>query len=260
MRASLAKQTYTLTCAWAGRPHWFVHHMAAGETIGYSARLSQNSSSTGPYRATNAGTRQVHVALLGDPTLRLHPVQPASEVEASVSGSGSVIVSWQGSKEEIIGYFVYRSSNSAGPFERITPQAVDGLSFTDNPPAAATCTHMVRAVKLETSASGSYYNASQGAFLSIANVQAPYNPPSLVNAPSPLSPLQLSVLADGTVRIQFAAPTGALCRVESVETLVSTNWQTLASATADANGNVVIDDATAGRPATRFYRGVLLTP
>lgn len=260
MRASLATQTYTLTCAWAGRPHWFVHHMTAGETIGYSARRSQNNSSTGPYRTFNAGTRQVHVALLGDPTLRLHPVQPASEVEASVSGNGSVTVSWQGSKEEIIGYFVYRSTNSAGPFERITPQAVEGLSFTDSPPAPATYTYMVRAVKLETSASGSYYNASQGAFLAVTNMQAPYNPPSLVDTSSPLSPLQLSVLDDGTMRIQFTAPTGALCRVESVETLDSTNWQTLAGATADANGNVVVDDAPAGRPATRFYRGVLLTP
>ena len=39
MRSVLAAPSYGLTCAWAGRPHWFMQHMAMGEPIGFSARL-----------------------------------------------------------------------------------------------------------------------------------------------------------------------------------------------------------------------------
>ncbi len=31
LRAPLATPTYTLTCAWAGRPYWEFHHMALGD-------------------------------------------------------------------------------------------------------------------------------------------------------------------------------------------------------------------------------------
>ena len=44
LRAALATPTYTLACVWAGRPYWYFHHMGLGETIGFSARVSQNNS------------------------------------------------------------------------------------------------------------------------------------------------------------------------------------------------------------------------
>ena len=260
MRAALATRSYTLTCGWAGRPHWFLHPMAVGETIGTCARLSQNNTATGPYRAANAGTRQVHVALLGDPTLRLHPVQPPAELEASVTSGTGVSLNWQASKDDILGYHVYRATNAAGPFERITAQLVGSESLTDSPPAAAIYTYMVRAVKFETSASGTYFNASQGAFITVTNIQPSYSPPGLNGTPSPLSPLRLSMLEDGTMRIQFTAPVASQCRVEWVESLDSGDWQTLSTTNADANGNVVADDFPDGRSAARFYRGVLITP
>src|SRR5690606_147611 len=49
-----------LTTSWAGRPHWFYHHMALGEPIGYSTTLSQNNGYGGLYEGQNWGTRQVH--------------------------------------------------------------------------------------------------------------------------------------------------------------------------------------------------------
>ncbi|HTG43715.1 MAG TPA: fibronectin type III domain-containing protein, partial [Verrucomicrobiae bacterium] len=60
LRAPLGSTTYTLTTAWGGRPHWFIHHMALGETIGYAARLSQNNVTNGLYYPQNAGTRGIH--------------------------------------------------------------------------------------------------------------------------------------------------------------------------------------------------------
>src|SRR5439155_1309263 len=75
MRGVLATPTYGLACAWSGRPHWFAHPMGLGETIGYTARLTQNNS--GLYQnQNNPSANYIHVALMGDPTLRLHPVTP----------------------------------------------------------------------------------------------------------------------------------------------------------------------------------------
>src|SRR2546430_13901125 len=82
MRGVLATRTYGLACAWSGRPHWFAHPMGLGETIGYTARLTQNN--TGLYQnQNNPSANYIHIALMGDPTLRLHPVAPPSALVAA---------------------------------------------------------------------------------------------------------------------------------------------------------------------------------
>lgn len=159
LRASLGSG-YVLTTSWSGRPHWFYHRMALGEPIGNSARLSMNNNGT--YQNVNQGGRGVNNVLLGDPTLRLHPVLPPSNLTAT-AGSG-LKLSWTGSSDTAIkGYHVYRAATAAGPFTRLNATLVGATSFTDTAPLA-NGVYMVRAVKLESSASGTYYNPSQGVF------------------------------------------------------------------------------------------------
>jgi hypothetical protein len=157
LRAQLATATHTLSCAWAGRPYWYFHHMALGETLGFGARLSQN----GTY-GNSLGLGMVHVALMGDPTLRLHPVLPPAGLKVTTNASGGVDLSWAPSPEPVLGYHVYRGSNVAGPFTRLTSSLVTGTTYSD--PVRSTNVYLVRAVKLEETPSGSYYNASQGIF------------------------------------------------------------------------------------------------
>ncbi|HVV73861.1 MAG TPA: fibronectin type III domain-containing protein, partial [Verrucomicrobiae bacterium] len=167
MRGVLALPSYGLTCAWSGRPHWFMHHMALGMPIGFSARLTQNNGPDGLYRnQENSAAGQIHIALMGDPTLRMHVVAPPANLTISTNG-GNVTLSWTPSADSVLGYHVYRSAGTNTSFTRLTTTPISGTSFADaNPPASPT--YMVRAVKLETSGSGSYYNASQGAFLGSA--------------------------------------------------------------------------------------------
>jgi uncharacterized repeat protein (TIGR01451 family) len=162
LRAPLATTTYGLTDAWAGRPPWYFHHMAMGETTGYSALVTQNNSGLYWY----AWGPSVHVALMGDPTLRMHPVAPPSGLTAVPSG-GKVTLNWAASPDSAVGYNVYRSPSPFGPFTRLNGSLIAGTGFLDaavSSAAAGTYTYMVRAIKLETSASGSYFNASQGIF------------------------------------------------------------------------------------------------
>jgi hypothetical protein len=162
MRAALATRSMGLTCSWAGRPHWYYHHMALGEPIGFSARLTMNNG--GLYRnQVNGNARGVHIALMGDPTLRAHPVAPFSGFGATAV-SGGVRLNWNASGDSVLGYHVYRSDSAGGPYTRLTGSPVAGTAFTDSS-ANGSSTYMVRAVKLENTPSGSYFNQSQGVFI-----------------------------------------------------------------------------------------------
>src|SRR5687768_1981897 len=143
--------------------------MALGEPIGYSARITMNNSTL--YEAqVNPFRRGVHIALLGDPTLRLDPVVPASNLSAIRKG-GNVVLKWSPSPELVAGYYVYRAARPSGPFKRITPQLISGTKFSDvNQTLAAT--YMVRAVKLQITPSGSYWNPSQGIFAAVKRLGA----------------------------------------------------------------------------------------
>jgi hypothetical protein len=169
LRAQLATPTYTLTCAWVGRPDWEFHHMAMGETIGFSTRLSQNNSST---YAANFATRWIHSALMGDPTLRMHTVAPPVALAVVTNESGGVDLHWNDSPDAVMGYHVYRAASMTGSFTRLTTSLLTTNSFTDA--IVSSNVYMVRAVKLEQSASGTYYNPSQGVFQSLdAAIAAP---------------------------------------------------------------------------------------
>ncbi len=162
MRSALATSSMGLTCSWAGRPHWYYHHMALGEVIGYSARLSMNNSSM-YQNQVNRFTRGVHIALMGDPTLRMHPVAPPTNVRGNTGSSGASLT-WSASSDNVAGYHVYRASSTAGAFTRVSSSLVSGTSFNDPSATSGTYTYMVRAVKLESTPSGTYYNPSQGVF------------------------------------------------------------------------------------------------
>ena len=166
LRAPLAAEGYALTSCWAGRPDWSFCHMGMGETIGYCTRLSQNGSfgSRGQF-----GVRSVHVALMGDPTLRQHVVAPPAALTATAS-AGQANLAWAASPDAGAGYYVYRAHTPAGPFFRLTPQPIAALTFTDPAPLPGTSTYLVRARQLTTGASGSYYNLSQGLFVDFTTV------------------------------------------------------------------------------------------
>jgi hypothetical protein len=170
-RAVLATPSYGLTCCWSGRPHWFLHHMALGAPIGFSARLTQNNRRDGLYHnQMNNGAAQIHIALMGDPTLRMHMVAPPASLAANRDGS-ALELDWQASDDSVIGYHVYRGSSPEGPFKRLTPAPIVGTHFTDSSVEVAS-TYLVRALKLEKSGSGSYYNLSQAAFVSVPGAAA----------------------------------------------------------------------------------------
>ena len=165
LRAPLAGRPDSLGLVnmWAGRPHWHLYHMALGETVGYAARTTQNNAgfATGGYVTNNSG-RGVHIALMGDPTLRLHPVLSPTSLVVD-SSSGNPTLNWTASADTSVeGYSILRSSSLAGPFENVSGSLVVGSSFVDRAGTPGqSYRYQVRTVKLETSGSGTYLNGSQ---------------------------------------------------------------------------------------------------
>lgn len=110
MRATLAADGWTLACGWSGRPHWFLHPLAAGATIGECQRLTANNSgqyvgaavellADSTHVAFPLGLRNIHVLLLGDPTLRLQGPTIPGELTVTPASDGQVRLSWPPSTE-----------------------------------------------------------------------------------------------------------------------------------------------------------------
>jgi hypothetical protein len=182
LRAALATG-WTLTNVWAGRPHWSFHTMGVGDPIGFSARGSQNDTYNGGF-----GQRGVHMALLGDPTLRQHVIAPPSNLAVADQWPAAAL-SWTASPDAVVGYHVYRAGNPLGPFVRLTTAPVAATSYVDPLALAGPSHYLVRAVRRETAPTATYWHASQAA---AASATLPTQPAAHVAYGSGCGGLQLT--------------------------------------------------------------------
>ncbi|MBP6642684.1 MAG: hypothetical protein KA186_06330, partial [Flavobacteriales bacterium] len=163
LRALIARGD-ALTNCWSGIPTWYFHHMGMGDNIGYSTMVSMNNTSV--YAPLHDGWQSsighTHINLMGDPSLRMKMVAPPTALVISNSG-GHPAFSWTASTESVLGYHVYQIETS-GSVTRLTTTPVTTTNYSDPAiPYQSGREYMVRAVKLETNYSGSYYNLSLGA-------------------------------------------------------------------------------------------------
>lgn len=165
-----------LTHVWSGIPNWFLHPMAMGEPIGNCALRSINNSNT-DYSLQNGGWQgqsmvQAHMALMGDPTLRMQYIAPPSGLIATNS-NWYASFSWSPSAEPVDGYLIYAMDDTAGTITRITPTMVTDTFHVSNVQFSQGRKFMVRAVKLVTTPSGSFRDMSLGAIALASGVLVP---------------------------------------------------------------------------------------
>jgi hypothetical protein len=185
MRAALGSAGYPLACFWAGAPAWHLHHMAMGYPVGYSARLTQNN-----YLSYMIGYHgwQIHIALMGDPTLKMCVVKPPVGLSLENLPAGQVGLEWRAPQDSVVGYNVYRAPSLDGHFVRLNLAPVGDTTYIDASPPSGQSAYMVRAMKLETTGSGTYFNLSAGAIDSIslcAGVDSGVGDGLLGNFPNP---------------------------------------------------------------------------
>ena len=156
--------------------------------MGYCARLSQDSSTLyipiddgkNLYNAAStvyAGNSYVSAALLGDPTLKLkYSAMVATSTAAIANGGASVSVNWTAPTTPVLGYNVYRAPTPNGPFTKLNPALLTGLTYSDAKPYGDSDFYLVRPVELVVTASGSYYQAGEGTVVSAYGAKSGVGP------------------------------------------------------------------------------------
>ncbi|MFT4533638.1 MAG: hypothetical protein ACI9P5_000988 [Saprospiraceae bacterium] len=168
LRAALASGD-VLSNAWAGRPVWHLYDMSLGKHIGYCAKLSQDAS--GGFFNPGFSAKSAHIALMGDPTLRLHAMKPADNLLIEFT-NGDIHLTWNPSPDGSRGHIIYRKKEDL-QWEFIA-EVTDGNIFVDPCVSSNTeYTYIVKGVRLEQTGSGSYYNTSLGISTSILSGENP---------------------------------------------------------------------------------------
>lgn len=166
LRAPLGRSA--LASFWGGIPKWYVHTMAMGKHIGYGARITNNNNSfyfTGQF---NSSDSSVHIALMGDPTLCNKHLPPVKGLTA-VSSNKMVNLKWTKSNGTFDSYVVFRHDTSTNIYTRVSKYPINDTIYTDSfNYFSGNYRYVVRTIKKETSASGTYYNLGGG---SSADVQ-----------------------------------------------------------------------------------------
>lgn len=179
MRAYLGSGN-ALTNVWSGWPNFWMHHMGMGDNIGYSTLISMNNVSL--YTLQNGGWHgqpysRVHMGLMGDPSLRQISVNMPSALQIENMG-GLASFSWNSASGSPMGYNVYDLGDGSSLPVRLNSSIITGNTWSSPTiPFISNRQYMVRAVKLETGVTGSYYNMSLGAIATSSNIQ-----PVLVSA------------------------------------------------------------------------------
>ncbi len=159
-----------LTHIYSGYKHLYAHPMAMGDTIGSAWKMSARNTDANykPYRVDSQSywAGETYFSLMGDPTLTLfHPKAPgALQVNA---GSGNFTLSWTAPSGGANGYYIYEiteNASSSAATESIVKIGTKITSTTSptisgNPAGRK---FMVRAIKDEVTASGTYENLSLG--------------------------------------------------------------------------------------------------
>ena len=171
LRAPLAAGEGSLGLAslWAGRPDVHLFPMALGETIGFCVRMTQNNGGareSGYAVGESVTARGAHIALMGDPTLRLHPVVPPENVLVEATPGIGAQMSWSGSTDEQVhGYKVWKC-DADGAWYSIADQVSDTQWLDTAIVPGQVYRYKVQAIKRETSPTGIYWNRSQAVFAS----------------------------------------------------------------------------------------------
>lgn len=174
LRAPLASKSPTLINFWGGIPHWPIHYFAMGDPIGLCTKLSQNNG--GLYDGNfNGAQRSIHIALMGDPTLRLHNMgMPTLLTATPTLDQTKIDLSWTAATGSILGYHIYRTDSLHKAFTLLNTSPVTGTTYQDVMPKGGQNIYMVRAVLLENSASGTYHNLSTGTISNAVNLPVPF--------------------------------------------------------------------------------------
>ena len=191
IRNLLSKPTKCLGILYTTSAVNLFHQTGMGETMGWSIkRIMDHNQTNNLYQKPEQDYDtwefwgRTHLQYHGDPTLRLNQVIPPTNVQVGLNNGH--LITWNASTDSnIVGYHVYRSYSENGPFVRLTSAPIMDLSFTDGDLTTVIRYYLVKAIKLETTGSGTYLNPSIGTMATNALNVASFSENSVQVFPNP---------------------------------------------------------------------------
>ncbi|MCX7737571.1 MAG: T9SS type A sorting domain-containing protein [Candidatus Kapabacteria bacterium] len=175
LRASIASSPSILGSFFSGRPFWHFHQMSMNESIGFCTVISQNNKNLYESAGMN-GYNGIHIALMGDPTIRMYYVTPPENLRLALSTvSGNKMINqlnWDAVNDDIIGYNIYRTTDLNAKFKKLNDSLIKGTFYKDTVISSNKYIYMLKSVKLEKSYTGSFFNESQGKFLTVDKINS----------------------------------------------------------------------------------------
>lgn len=151
-----------LTNMWAGRPNWILSSMATGAHIGQCTKLTQNGN--GGFFFSGNGPRFTHIALMGDPTLRLHPLPMVKNLTAALKDR-KIILEWEKGDSTQQDFAVFEVSDA---YQSFVDMVYNQTSYEISCPKPGTNKRfLVKPVALTETASGSYFNTGTGSSVAV---------------------------------------------------------------------------------------------
>jgi hypothetical protein len=195
IRALLASDTKNLVNIWTTMGINIFHQPGVGETVGYACKqiMDHNNANNilekpAQQYDTPDWWNRTHFAYHGDPTIRLFQVLPPSNLQQQSTTNNSLHLTWNKSKDFIVGYHVYSSNTEFGKYTRITNTILLDTFYTQNSFVPGTW-YMIRAVKEQKTGSGIFLNPSQGIFIEtsiLTNIITPASAFSIQMYPNPV--------------------------------------------------------------------------
>lgn len=185
IKTVLGNDGYTLS-TWYHENYMLLESSSINEPIGYEqfAMQSQrffigsNKEYTWydrivPFTGTFGvnGQHKMWESLMGDPTLLVHQVGPASNLVVTNSGADN-LATWTASTDtETVGYHIYRAPQTdLNSFTRLTTNPTTSTTYTDTGAASSgPHTYMVRTIALVNNPNRTYYAAAQGTFANVTS-------------------------------------------------------------------------------------------
>ena len=274
LRAPLASSPRALTSAWSGRPHWYLHHMALGECIGYSTVISQFNSTVeinrvGTYfphlyytsagaSMQTSGDQMVHIALMGDPTLRAQmSVIPApAQASATTQYPNMVKLTWLAPAGGSEGYMVYRIRKNTTKL--LTKLPITATQYIDSLGNEGDLTYLVRSCKLRSTASGTYYDAGRAAVVTVTTTDVAseeFNASTALSiAPNPASSdavITVATPTSGDVVVSVHDITGRLLESWQLADVIAGSATITWNTTNVATGRYIVRMTQNGRVTTQ---------
>lgn len=162
LRTALTSGT-VLASSWSGRPHIYYHSMGIGNRLGQCILTAQNNTTEYFATTTLSNKKSIHIAQMGDPSLRSHYVNSPQGFSAITDFDGSILLSWLPPNNSVDGYNLYRRKMDEETWTQANNSLITNTSYHDTDLTyGGDYEYLLRAVKKQSTGSGRYFNESLG--------------------------------------------------------------------------------------------------